>query len=123
MRRPLGFTILALVLGWCAIAGVGLAYWAVISPAPQYVRLALAAVGLVYGVSAGVSALALWRNRSWAERPLWVWAVACLASTNLPYLLTTTKSEWWMAPLGTAVFAAILAVILRNVHVRLPRPT
>lgn len=70
MKRPLGFTILALIFGWLAIAGVANVF--VFPFGPSFVVLALA-----YAATAGASAIGLWKTRKWATPAVRLWMAVC----------------------------------------------
>jgi hypothetical protein len=67
MKRPVGFTIMALILGWLALAGAGNAF---VGPAQGLLRF----FALAYAIAACVAAVGLWRMRSWAFAAYLVWA-------------------------------------------------
>lgn len=123
MKRPVGFTLLALVLAWTSLGGFGLAYWAATTHVRLGTRLAFGLIGLVHGGSGVWSAVGLWRVRPWALRPLLVWAIASTAACWLPYLMLPNQPSWWPAVLSTALVAGFLALLLRYVSGRLPQPT
>jgi uncharacterized membrane protein (DUF2068 family) len=68
MRRPIGVTILAIVLATQTYAGVGNAYF--IFTGAAWGSRASAFLALVYGLVALVAAVGLWRMYKWAY-----WAV------------------------------------------------
>lgn len=78
MKRPLGITILCFALGWLAIAGVGnasLILTGKFSAMPIY----LGAFAALYGITATLACVGLWRMTIWGLRSLQVWMLVCLA--------------------------------------------
>lgn len=67
MKRPLGFTIMALFLGWLALAGIGNA---LIGPAQGLLRF----FALAYAIAAIATAIGLWKMRSWTFTAYLAWA-------------------------------------------------
>jgi hypothetical protein len=67
MKRPIGFTILALVLGWLAFAGVGNA---IFGPAQGIMRF----FAIAYGIAAIMVAIGLWKMKDWAFVAFLTWA-------------------------------------------------
>jgi len=123
LKRPLGFTLLALALAWVSIGGFGLAYWAATTQTGSVTSLAFGALGIVYGVSSLWSAVGLWRVRAWAWHPLLVWALASLAACWLPFLVSPNQPSRWPPVLGTLLMAGFLLVMLPYVRARSPQPT
>jgi hypothetical protein len=92
-QRPTGIAILAVVLGWLALAGFGNAFvWRSIpdealsqlSAAPAIPMLHAAAspyfsaIAIAYGLTGLLSCVALWRMRPWASQAFvcWIFSVA-----------------------------------------------
>ena len=67
MKRPVGFTILALVLCWLALAGFGNAF---VGPAQGGFRV----LAMIYGIAAISSAVGLYKMSAWANTALSIWA-------------------------------------------------
>lgn len=118
MKRPLGMTVLALVLSWIAIGGVGLSL-----ASPTFARVGVpwrlyAIAGLAYGASGLLAAVGIWKLAPWACPAFQIWAASALVAGSLP-LLTNPKAvqSWWMLPLGWALLLGVmvpLAVYVRN---------
>lgn len=77
MKRPTGFTILSLLLGWLALAG----FANCIIQFNMTRSISTALFAFCYGLSALASAVGLWKFRPWAFKAvtLWVIVVALLA--------------------------------------------
>lgn len=73
MQRPLGATILAILLIILGTAGFGNAY--VMVTESEYGAPVLAAVAVLYGITALASAFGLWRKKRWAYPAFLLWAV------------------------------------------------
>jgi uncharacterized membrane protein (DUF2068 family) len=89
--RPLGITVLSVLLGWLAIAGFGNAIaWnlpsvrAMLSQLPTAVSNAMpdgllfATLALAYGATATASCVGLWRMRPWAPQAYLAWCIVLL---------------------------------------------
>jgi len=103
MKRPIGFTVLALALGWVAVGGVGNA---LIRPMLGLLRF----LELAYAITAIVAAIGLWKIRSWAFVAFLVWAVVVvLTMFALQYgLYRIAMLEF----VGFACFIVILLLLL-----------
>jgi hypothetical protein len=66
MKRPIGFTLLALVLIWLAFAGVGSVFF---GPAQGIMRF----LGIAYAVASFSTAIGLWKMRDWAYISFLAW--------------------------------------------------
>ena len=94
-QRPLGITILSLILGWLAVAGFGNAIvWNLqivrdlarqIPNSGTASRMPLGGpmltiVLLAYGATAAASCIGLWRMKAWAHRAYLAWCAVVLVS-------------------------------------------
>ncbi len=93
MKRPLGITILSLLLAWLAVAGFGNAViWnlstvqELMQKLPPSERMpivggpAFTAIALVYGVTAALASVTLWRMHPAASLAYGAWCIAVLLS-------------------------------------------
>lgn len=67
MKRPVGFTILALALSWVAIGGVANA---IFRPMWELLRF----IEMAYAITAIVAAIGLWKMRPWAFKAFLAWS-------------------------------------------------
>jgi hypothetical protein len=123
VKRPFTITILALVLYWLSIGGIGLAILA-----PALARLSVPwglyrAAGLAYAVTAMITATGLWRLAPWSYSAFIVWAGVAIAAGTLPALtLSNADVPWWVVPAGVALFAALFVAIARYIRRAVPAP-
>ena len=100
-QRPLGVTLISIVLGWLALAGLGNAVlshgWGSI----------FAAMALLYGVAALASCVGLWRMSPWANRAYLAWCVSVIA---LGVWLVRSRMFGDLL-LGTAFLIGVVAVL------------
>ncbi len=91
-QRPLGITVLSVLLGWLAIAGLGNAIvWHLPSVKALAGRLSATAalllpsgalftfLAVAYGVTAAASSIGLWRMKTWAPLAYLSWCASLLA--------------------------------------------
>jgi hypothetical protein len=76
MQRPLGATILAILLVVLGVAGFGNAY--VMVTESDYGAPILAAVAALYGSTAFAAAVGLWRRKRWAYPAFLLWGALIL---------------------------------------------
>jgi hypothetical protein len=124
MKRPFPFTVLSLVFGWLALAGFGFAWAAPHARAEQLnaVNLdvsTLVVIGLVYGTSAAVVTLGLWRVASWTARAVLIWGASLLIGMiALQVMIGVAGEPWWLVLLPHLVFATLIAATFRYVNRR-----
>jgi hypothetical protein len=117
VKRPLKITILALVLYWLSVGGIGLAILA-----PTLARLNVPwgwyrAAGLAYAATAMITATGLWRLAPWSYSAFIVWAGVAIAAGTLPALtLPNADVPWWAVPVGIALFAVGFVAVARYIH-------
>ena len=100
MKRPIGFTILAFVLGWLAVGGV---VNAVMRPMSGLLRF----FELAYAVTAIVAAIGIWKMRAWAFVSFLVWTgVVVLTMFALQYGLYRIALQEF------AGFACFMVIVL-----------
>lgn len=80
--RPRGLTVLALALGWLALAGFVNAAAALLAPQPPFWSPTTAAtngaLALLYGATALAAAIGIWRLKPWAILYLRIWIAVVL---------------------------------------------
>ena len=113
MRRPRSFTLLAVLLAWLGLGGLALAFWAHSIDVRPGVALAFQAGGLAYGLSALVSAIALWRVRPWAGTALRAWGVAAGAGALLPLLVVKAPASPILQALGSVLVVRLCFAVAR----------
>jgi heme exporter protein D len=131
--RPLGATLLSLLLGWDALVGVINAFaWKVASPTFNDASSPLLSIfvytaqswrftilALAYGLTALAAAIGIWRLRPWMVRAFLVWSAT--AMTLLVWLALVARQETpadsqvatWPWLMGAA---AVLAILYFYVH-------
>jgi len=115
-RRPVGFTLLALGLGWLSLGGFAIAAAAPLLDDRMSVRLAIAGVGLLYGGGALVAAVGLWHMRSWSIYPMRVWGAAAVLSAGVPALLSQEPPAGWIVVVGALLIVTV--VLVTELYVR-----
>lgn len=124
MKRPFAFTVLSLAFASLAVAGFGFAVAAPHVRAKQLnaVNLdvsALVLIGLVYGTSAAVVMLGLWRVAPWTARAVLIWGASLLIGMIALQVMTGVAGEpWWLVLLPHLVFGALIAATFRYVNRR-----
>ena len=92
-RRPIGATLLALALGWLALAGFGNAVvWSAArdslrvsesSPLARFLEATssplFSILALAYGATALAACIGIWRMRPWMPRAFLAWGIAVTA--------------------------------------------
>ena len=103
-KRPLGLTLLALLLAWLSLGAVILA---VVKPTPTpdlpWAWYQLAAG--MYALTALPAAVGLWTRSSWAPRAFSIWSVVALLAGVLPALTMPT-------PLANSVILPVVILLL-----------
>jgi hypothetical protein len=112
LKRPVGLTILALLLGWLALGAFVLSLTAE-TLAQLHARWQLVRLGaLVYGLTAVVAAIGLWRLRRWGYLAFLAW-IAVVLSMSLwwPAVLPRPVMPWGAAFLWIVIAGAILVPV------------
>jgi uncharacterized membrane protein (DUF2068 family) len=108
MQRPLGASILAILLLVLGVAGFGNAY--VMVAESDYGAPVLAAVAVLYGVAAIASAVGLWRRKRWAYVAFLLWgAVVLLGGIVFQVLIAQLP---WVKVLGFLFVAGTVLYLL-----------
>jgi hypothetical protein len=109
VKRPVGITVLALLLGWLALGAFVLTMTAE-ALAELQVRWELVRVGaLAYGLTAAVAATGLWKRRRWGYLAFLAWAAVVLTMVLWwPAIFPRPIFPWWAAFLWVALMAAWL---------------
>jgi hypothetical protein len=117
MKRPLGITLLALLLSWLALGAFALTMTAE-TLAPLGVRWQLVRIGaLVYGLAAAVAAVGLWRLRRWSYVAFVAWVAAVLAvGWWAPAIYPQPTVPWWGTLLWTGFVGVIMLPLARYVR-------
>ena len=123
--KPRAFLIqtLAALLTFYAMAGVWLALTMVGNRDPRFHWIALAIGGAGFAISAGLSALAVWRRETRAPIVLIVCAVIgatlCIAMPLGVRDAVVTRDMWMAAVAGGLLFAAFLLLAARYIQLYL----
>ena len=118
MKRPTGFLLLAILIGWLALAAFGNAL-VMLTPAARQLGFGtpiLSLFTLLYGACAVLAAAGLWRVAAWSLYAYLAWAGTVLAF-GVAFTLTMSGSgmlppwpgPWWLPP---ALFLLFMAVLL-----------
>jgi hypothetical protein len=122
--RPLGATLLALLLGWLALGGFGNAFvWRTLPAAfdpPLPTRLAafvemlqspvFSFLSFMYGVTAVVAAIGIWWLRPWMRIAFLCWSAFVVAEGV--YLATQIPPELVHVPRGVLYAMSLLIVAI-----------
>jgi hypothetical protein len=116
-KRPLGLTLLSLLLAWCSFGALIVAF---VTPTPiphlpwTWYKLAAGA----YALTGLPVAVGIWQRRPWAPTGFWIWSAAALIVGALPSLTMATRpltNRWLVVPV-VLVSAAILVWLGRYVR-------
>ena len=124
-EKPRAFLLqtLAALLTFYAMAGVWLALTMVGNRDPRFHWIALATGGAAFAISAGLAALAVWRQE--ARAPLVLVACAVIGATlciAMPLGVrgaVVTREMWTAAVAGGVLFAAFLLLAARYIQMYL----
>ena len=124
MKRPVGFTLLALLFAWLALGGFGFAWASPRTDPAQVAALGLrvpvmVAIGLLYGGAASAAAVALWRVAAWAPRAILIWG-GCLVAGMVAFqaMIGIAGEPWWLVLLPHLMFGALVLALFRYVERR-----
>ncbi len=109
LKRPTGFTILSLLLGWLAVAGFANA---VIHFKSNHGSILMGALAFFYGVTALTSTIGLWKLKSWAYRSFLAWSIVVVAT-----LLAFQFGMYRTPLLAFLGFSALILVLLAMVAI------
>src|SRR5438045_3824423 len=111
-RRPLGITLLAIIIAWCSLGGAFFALVHVVPP--PGVPWGLYRLGAaLYAVTGLPTAFALWRLAPWASQAFAAWVVCALLASSLPGLtLPGTTGVSRAVLIATLACAGILLWLL-----------
>jgi hypothetical protein len=109
LKRPLGITVLALLLGWLALGAFALTLTAEALAELQR-RWQVVRVGaLVYGLTAVVAAVGLWKLRRWGYLAFLAWSAVVLSAVLWwPAVFPEPILRWWEGILWVALVGALL---------------
>ena len=77
MKRPIGITISALVLGWLAMTGF-LNGWVILTDLSSELSKSIGYIAIIYGITALLSTIGLWYMKSWSLVAIRSWMGVCL---------------------------------------------
>jgi peptidoglycan/LPS O-acetylase OafA/YrhL len=108
MKRPLGFTLLCVVLGLLSFAAFGNAYIQ-FTEGPIFGVL-FAVLTLLYGVSSLVALIGLWKLKNWGYGAFLAWAIVVMlmAITTTP----RTVDEMFWGHIALWLFIGALLLLL-----------
>jgi uncharacterized membrane protein (DUF2068 family) len=113
MQRPLGATMLAILLIFLGVAGFGNAY--VMVTESEYGAPVLAAVAVLYGITALASAVGLWQRKHWAYPAFLLWGAVVLFGAVLFQVLIAQLA--WIKVVGFLLIAGtVLYFVARYVR-------
>ena len=124
MKRPAGFTLLALLFAWLTIAGFAYAIAAQTAKPDQlaawHLRPAiLTLMGLAYGTSAAAVTLGLWRAAPWTSNAIVVWGVSLLLNiAALQAMIGVAGEPWWMVSVPYLLFLVLVGTLSRYARKR-----
>lgn len=108
MKRPLGITLLALLLGCLALGAFVLSLTAE-ALAERQLRWQLVRAGaLAYGLTASVAAVGLWKLRRWGYLAFLAWSAVVLTAVLWWPAVFPEPIRWWEAMLWVALVGALL---------------
>jgi hypothetical protein len=113
MQRPLGASILAILLLVLGVAGFGNAY--VMSTQSDYGTPVLAVVAVAYGVTALASAAGLWRKQRWAYPAFLAWGAVILLGVILSQF-SIAQLPWVKVVAFLLVAGAVFYALARYVR-------
>lgn len=117
MKRPLGITLVVLLLAWLAIGALVLSMTAE-TLASAGARWRLVQVGaLIYGLTAAVAAVGLWKLRRWGYVAFVGWVAAVLAiGLWWPAAFPQLTPPAWLGWAWVAIVAAITLPLGRYIR-------
>jgi len=113
MKRPVGISILAVVLLLLSFAGFGNAY--IMLSEPSNGTPVLAVLAFVYGVTALIASVGLWMQRKWAYWTFLSWATAALA-TAITMQFSFVQAPWPKLLVFLLIVVGILWALARYVR-------
>ena len=113
MPRPLGATLLAIILVVLGVAGFGNAY--VMVTESEYGAPVLAAVAVAYGITALASAVGLWRRKRWAYPAFLLWAVVVLLGAVV-FQVVLAQFDWLKVVGFILIIGTVLYLVARYVR-------
>jgi len=83
MKRPIGITISALVLGWLAMTGF-LNSWVILTDLSSELSKSIGYIAIIYGITALLSTIGLWCMKPWSLVAIRIWMGVCLLYLIVP---------------------------------------
>ena len=128
IRRPLGLTVVALILGWLGVAGVLNTFvWyparaAIRADTPAHLRMMVDAIAspavslgaALYAITALVSAVGVWRLRPWAHLAIFAWGASIVILCSLLTRVGTSIDvavDWRVLGFSLAVLVIVVVAI------------
>lgn len=130
MRRPAGFLVLSLLIGWLALAAFANAV-VMLAPATRQLGFgtpALSLFALLYGTCAIIAAVGFWRVAAWSLYAYFAWAASALAfGVASTFIMSGSGIQppvpgpWWLPPaLFLLLVAALFALPVPYIRRHLP---
>ncbi len=108
MKRPIGITISALLLGWLAMTGF-VNGWVILSDLTNALPASNGYLATLYGVAALFAAIGLWCMKKWSLVATRCWMVTCILFLIVPEDTRIKMMQGGVAGmLGFFVFIIIL---------------
>ena len=113
MPRPLGATVLSILLIVLGLAGFGNAY--VMVTESEYGAPVFAGVAILYGITALASAIGLWRRKRWAYPAFLLWAAVVLLGA-VAFQVLSAEVDWIKVAGFLLVIGTVLYFVARYVR-------
>jgi len=117
MKRPLGITLLALLLGWLAVGGL---LFSVVTPTLAWANLPwllYEIVALAYAGTATIAAVGLWKLVPWAYGSYLVWVgIAAVAGSLALLTFPSDEVSRWILLLAWGLVSAALLLPARYIR-------
>ncbi|HEX2251124.1 MAG TPA: hypothetical protein VHH32_12315 [Gemmatimonadales bacterium] len=122
--RPAGITLLAALLVLLAVVGFVMSLTAETVADQEGARWQLLRFGaLLYGVTAVVAAIGLWKLRRWGYLAFVGWVAAVLlAGLVVPAVIPEARLPWWVSLAWIGLIAVIVIPLARYVRREIPPP-
>lgn len=112
MKRPIGFTVLALVMGWLGISAF-LNAWAFFTGGEIALPIALLPLMILYGITALATMVGIWKMRYWVLIALKSWMAICgFSLLAMGYYFNTFILGGVLGLLGFVIFISVLFAFL-----------
>jgi hypothetical protein len=117
LKRPTGITVLALLLGYLALGAFVLTLTAE-TLAELHIRWQVVRLGaLIYGLTAAVASMGLWKMRRWAFVAFLAWTIVVVSiGVWWPAVFPARTGPWWTPLLWVVLASSILVPLARYVR-------